>query len=819
MKNSIRVLCLLMAVLMLLCACTKGGESVETTGGEASTQEKPPVETLVWHQGYINAEHTEELSRGDIVEGADFYSYTDVITIPKAGTAVSFTDTDSNAGENKGLAAKNVFTLSTWRQIEGEWVFDRFAPAFAGSAGNKSDIVYYVEGGVTYTYVTSHDNESIRLCYHSGQTASFTPEHVTVTIEATDKDPTVTKNQWDYFTYLRQTEAECYYPILEGVTISAIGDSYIQPSNSMKMWPDLLTDKYFSDLHNYGIGGSTVSNYVTHKNPMCDRFATSMKEKDNPGIVIVQGGRNDFSHKTPIGTVDSTDTTTFMGALNVIVAGVRAKYPDAMVVCITPWNFPDKSTHTLTHKDYVNAMMQVAEAHGVYCINASDANAMGVDMSDPYFRQRYCMDPGDVSHLNQEGMKLVMPKFEKIIAEYYADFLKKGGHVSTTQVLDVTWHMGYVGSATHSTEANRNTLVTTAGSYSYTDVFTVPKAGTTIVFKDDNTGDGGDGKFASSNAYVISSWKEVDGKWVIDLDRAVYAGTASENSDVLTFANGVATYTYTTTLDNEHLRLCYRSGQKSGFVPTHPVVTATYTAGRGTAAEKMNLLNWIEDSKKQQYYEVLEGLTINSIGDSYFAGNGMDQAFVWLNLMAKKYGQDMNNYGVNGSMVSNFTGTNNPMCLRYSQMKNNNANIILVEGGKNDYNQATPLGTVDSRDNKTYMGALNVIIDGLKTKYPDAMIVCVTPWNFTNTRNHTLVSKDYCEAMRAVAEKQGVYCLYAYDYNVSGVDMTSEVFRQANCMKPSDVSHLNETGMKLVMPRFEKVLAEFYTEFLASKKA
>ena len=818
MKNAICVICLMLTLLMLLASCTKGGESVNTQQTGDGSSEQPFSPTLVWHQGYINAVKKDELSRGDIIDGADFYSYTDVFVVPKAGTVISFTDDDSNAGENKGTAASNVFTLSTWKQVDGEWVFDRFAPAYAGSAANQSDIVYYVENGIAYTYVTSQDNEALRLCYHSGQTASFTPTHVTVTFEESDQEGTVTDEQWEYIKWQQKSEAEAYYPILEGVTISAIGDSYIEPT-SIKMWPDLLTDKYFSKLYNYGIGGSTVSNYVTHKNPMCERFATSMKPKDNPGIVIVQGGRNDFSHKTPIGTVDSTDTTTFMGALNVILAGVRTKYPDAMIVCVTPWNFPDKADYTLTHKDYVNAMMQVAEAHGVYCINASDSDAMGVDMTDASFRQKYCKNSGDVSHLNQEGMKLVMPKFEKYIAEFYADFLKNGGAKNEPQVLDLKWNMGYVGSGTHSTEANRNTLVKVSGAYSYTDVFTIPKAGTTIVFRDDNTNDGGDGKYASTSAYVISSWKEVDGKWVIDLDRAVYAGSGSTNSDILSFANGVATYTYTTTLDNEHLRLCYRSGQKSNLTPTFPEVTATYTAAKGTAYEKMNLLKWIEDSKKQQYYEVLEGLTINSIGDSYFAGNGMDQAFVWLNLMAKKYGQDMNNYGVNGSMVSNFTGTNNPMCLRYSQMKNNNANIILVEGGKNDYNQGTPLGTVDSRDDKTYMGALNVIIDGLKTKYPDAMIVCVTPWNFTNTRNHTLLSEDYCNAMRQVAQAQGVYCLYAYDYNVSGVDMTSEAFRQANCMTSSDVSHLNEQGMKLVMPRFEKVLAEFYTDFLASKKA
>ena len=33
------------------------------------------------------------------------------------------------------------------------------------------------------------------------------------------------------------------------------------------------------------------------------------------------------------------------------------------------------------------------------------------------------MKPSDVSHLNPDGMKLAFPYFEKILTEYYEDFL------------------------------------------------------------------------------------------------------------------------------------------------------------------------------------------------------------------------------------------------------------------------------------------------------------------------------------------------------------------------------------------------------------
>lgn len=380
-------------------------------------------------------------------------------------------------------------------------------------------------------------------------------------------------------------------------------------------------------------------------------------------------------------------------------------------------------------------------------------------------------------------------------------------------VLELKWNLGYVGSSTNT--SHKNELFPTGGSYSYTDVFTVAKAGTTITFCDSNTNDGGDGKYASAAAYVVSSWKKVNNEWVLDLDGANYPGSASSLSKILvSYENGVVTYSYTTSIDNENLRLCYRSGQKPSTTVLHPTVTAQWTGKTGTAADIYELRIWIEESKKTSYHSILEGLTINAIGDSYFAGSEIDPAYVWVNMMGKKYGQNMNNYGIGGSSLSNCANASNPMCNRYQNMAKNSPNIVLIEGGRNDYNKGAAIGTVTSRDTATFMGALNTMIDGVKQMYPDAMIVCVTNWNFPNNRDMSLVSLDYANAMRSVAEAQGVYCIYAYDPAVSGVDMTNEAFRTKYNIKPADVSHLNEDGMKYVLPYFEKALAECYEDFL-----
>ena len=223
---------------------------------------------------------------------------------------------------------------------------------------------------------------------------------------------------------------------------------------------------------------------------------------------------------------------------------------------------------------------------------------------------------------------------------------------------------------------------------------------------------------------------------------------------------------------------------------------------------------WIEASKQEYYCEALERVTVNALGDSYFEGQGIGKENTWLGLLGKKYKMVMNNYGKGGSTVSNKVNKN-PMCERYMNMSSK-ADIILVEGGRNDFNQEVVIGNAGGTDTTTFSGALNVIIDGLQEKYPNAMIVCISNWNFPGTKNGNNYS-DFANAMKAVANRQGVYFIDASDPKVSGVDMTNEVFRSKYCIKPSDISHLNAEGMKYVLPYLERALADCYTDFLSKK--
>ena len=220
---------------------------------------------------------------------------------------------------------------------------------------------------------------------------------------------------------------------------------------------------------------------------------------------------------------------------------------------------------------------------------------------------------------------------------------------------------------------------------------------------------------------------------------------------------------------------------------------------------------------QEDFNMMLTGITMYAMGDSYFGGSDLGKEGTWVNLLGNKYGMDFVNYGIGGSTMSDYVTTNNPMVQRYKTMKKGDADIILLEGGRNDRTKEVPIGDFESRDSKTFMGSINIMLDGMLETYPNALIILVTPWYHTGKVSATGLSNvDYANAMRDLAEYRNdkrIVCLYAADPNTIGVNMNDESFRTKYCIKPTDVSHLNAEGMKYVLPFMEQFIATEYAKF------
>lgn len=226
----------------------------------------------------------------------------------------------------------------------------------------------------------------------------------------------------------------------------------------------------------------------------------------------------------------------------------------------------------------------------------------------------------------------------------------------------------------------------------------------------------------------------------------------------------------------------------------------------------------MENKAEKEYYNVLENKTVSFLGDSYFAGNGLDKSLVWPYMLASKYNMNYGNYGMNGSPISNYVTTISPMVDRYMSMADNSPDIVIVEGGRNDFCQRVALGEDGSFDTKTFKGAVRYLLTKLKDKYPNAVIIGVTIWDYyteeENQQNYKLgyswTCSEYGKAFIKVCEDTGTPYIDAMDKIAIGVDVTDATFRQKYCMAVDDRSHLNSEGMKKVLPIFEKRIAEIY---------
>ena len=116
---------------------------------------------------------------------------------------------------------------------------------------------------------------------------------------------------------------------LHGKTIVALGDSLFHGSKDCKgnTWLEMMARRNEMTLYNYGHNGNTVAVQHTEAQtlpPMCVRYADMA---DGADYVVILGGANDKRLNVPLGGDNSTDPESFCGALNILIAGVTAKYP------------------------------------------------------------------------------------------------------------------------------------------------------------------------------------------------------------------------------------------------------------------------------------------------------------------------------------------------------------------------------------------------------------------------------------------------------------------------------------------------------------
>lgn len=144
-------------------------------------------------------------------------------------------------------------------------------------------------------------------------------------------------------------------------------------------------------------------------------------------------------------------------------------------------------------------------------------------------------------------------------------------------------------------------------------------------------------------------------------------------------------------------------------------------------------------------------VTVNALGDSITYGVGSGSTlesfdykpyhFCW----GDDYKITANNFGQSGSHVAAYDtpkgyqpNNSTPFVKRVAAMSNNSPDIVTIMGGVNDcqsgYYTQEEFGSLTDKAQKdinTFCGALRTMLEELQTKYPNAVIVYLTPLKYS----------------------------------------------------------------------------------------
>lgn len=148
------------------------------------------------------------------------------------------------------------------------------------------------------------------------------------------------------------------------------------------MFTNLVT---FNTVTNCAFGGATMIDEINSD----ARIATMPSTAD---YVLVNGATNDWSKNKVLGNLTTlANNQTYTGALDSMITKMKAKYPTATIVFITPLfaysNGSALNTNSKSTLDFANAMKSVCSLRSVPCIDVYTESGITVSNYTTYLRR------------------------------------------------------------------------------------------------------------------------------------------------------------------------------------------------------------------------------------------------------------------------------------------------------------------------------------------------------------------------------------------------------------------------------------------------
>lgn len=155
----------------------------------------------------------------------------------------------------------------------------------------------------------------------------------------------------------------------------------------------------------------------------------------------------------------------------------------------------------------------------------------------------------------------------------------------------------------------------------------------------------------------------------------------------------------------------------------------TYPALAVTVMLSMPCLAQDYRQNSPQPVNYLQGKVFSIIGDSEAAGDKNGVADTYCYYIAQRNCMKVNNLALNGQKLCNAVkGKDWPALIDYYTCIPDDSDYILVHIGYND--SFDPSEPDESLDSLQYKGAFNLLVKGLRTRYPHARIGVICPYYF-----------------------------------------------------------------------------------------
>lgn len=260
------------------------------------------------------------------------------------------------------------------------------------SNGEETCTVEPFSSGTTIEYVSVKAGNSLIV----SQNGSYALANIEAFVKSTDSPATDD--------YVLNTRFKGATVVFEGDSIT---DSDYLPSYGGKSWADYLSEIcMFGNTVNQSLGGASISTYnTTSANASVVNRIVNTNYPSDTKLFFVFAGTNDWNANVALGDYDSIDTSTIIGALNVIIDTIQTKLPECNIVIMTPMHRSGSRTAQRTAgtmSDVANAYETVCERWGVDCLNTLKTfgmNSYNDSVKALYFvEQDYPLHPSHAGH-------------------------------------------------------------------------------------------------------------------------------------------------------------------------------------------------------------------------------------------------------------------------------------------------------------------------------------------------------------------------------------------------------------------------------------